>query len=82
MNTSGTHRQRAATGMIRLSLLTVCLGLLLGSCGQRGPLYLPKEDAADTNAATAGSQPVQAPEATEDGTREATGNEDADEETP
>lgn len=79
MNTSGTHRQRAATGMIRLCLLTVCLGLPLGSCGQRGPLYLPEKDAADSGAATASSQPAEAPE---DATRDGTGNEDADEETP
>jgi len=82
MKTSETLTQRAAIGMIRLCLLTVFMGLVVGSCGQRGPLYLPQKETAAGNAASASSPTGQALEGTEDGTGDETEDEDTDEETP
>jgi len=34
----------------RLTLLALALALLLGGCGQKGPLYLPDKDQRDEHA--------------------------------
>ena len=45
MSTNRIRIRRAASTLVRTALLGVCLVLFAASCGQRGPLYLPKPDA-------------------------------------
>ena len=46
MNRIESKTQRSPGRMVRMAALCTCLVLFGVSCGQRGPLYLPRSDSA------------------------------------
>ena len=67
---------------VRTALLGVCLLLFAASCGQRGPLYLPKPDAGAGSAAPVNVEAAEDADGQTAGDEAAGDGEDGDEETP
>ena len=85
MSTTGFNTRRSAGPMVRMALLSICLGLFAVSCGQRGPLYLPPQEAGANGGASGNTQADKnpdGPEADAAGEQSADDDEDAHEKTP
>ena len=75
MSTTGINTRRSAGPLARTALLSLCLGVFAASCGQRGPLYLPPQDAG-ANGGTSGS--AQADKNPDESEAEVAGEQSAD----
>jgi predicted small lipoprotein YifL len=85
MSTTVINTRRSAGPIARTALLSVCLGIFAVSCGQRGPLYLPPQDAGangDTSGSTQADKNPDESEAEVAGEQSADDDEDAHEKTP
>ena len=85
MSTNRIKTRRTASTLVRTVLLGVCLVMYAASCGQRGPLYLPKQDAHSGSVTSADTRADENPEPpiAEPGGEDTTGDdEDSNEETP
>lgn len=67
MNRIESRKQSSPGSMVRMAALCACLVLFGASCGQRGPLYLPRSDSATGGPADV---PVQQDEETGSETQE------------
>ena len=77
MSTTGINTRRSAGPLARTALLSLCLGVFAVSCGQRGPPYLPPQDAG-SNGGTSGS--AQADKDANESDAEVAGEQAADDE--
>lgn len=75
MSTTGISTRRSAGPLARTALLALCLGVFAVSCGQRGPLYLPPQDAG-AHGGTSGSE--QADKNVDESVAEVAGEQPAD----
>jgi predicted small lipoprotein YifL len=60
MNSIESRTQSSPASMVRVAALFACLVLFGASCGQRGPLYLPRSDSATGGPADVPSQQEEA----------------------
>jgi predicted small lipoprotein YifL len=82
MSTDRMKTRRTASSGLRTALLGVCLVLFAASCGQRGPLYLPKPDAKAGVTAPSQAEAAEDSEGQADGDGPAGEDEDGNEKTP
>jgi len=85
MSTRQIKTRSTANTVVRTTLSVFCMVLFTASCGQRGPLYLPKQDTDSggvTSASTRPDENSEPPVAEAAGEDTTVDDEFSDEETP
>ena len=82
MSSHGSNSRRTGNSVFLALSFSVCLGLVATSCGQRGPLYLPKPETGTTVSNTKEDEKSGERTAKEVEDKETAEDEDGHEETP